>query len=499
MYTLDHVNDQQQQLFEEIISRIVSVVNPVRIICYGNRTHRDGIWSCFIATSYTRIYTDYDLLIVTSESQPEKERELLQKLSDSEEETVHITAVAHSIAAVNEALQKGSTFFSTAFQKGVVVYDQANASFEFLMVQESANIIEKTEKHWNKWFGLAGRFYSSAVDSATDGRNDVAVFMLHQTVELACNAAIRTQTGYRPTTHNLKRLLAMMENFTLNCLVIFPRITKEETELFNVLYRAYSDVRYKEEYKVSGDSVFILIERVNDLLGLVKALYQEKLVALETTSETKTELRELPPFESIGIDTFADIVLQKGEKQSIRIECDRNITSTIKTSVEDKRLWILTNTEAIDVFPQATIHITYATLNGLVVNHCGKVTCKEPIEVPWLGIVNNSRGSINLEIDVLTLDVTLNKTGNVAISGSSDEVKVLNHRSGNFDGSKLEATVADITIHGSGSVSIHAEDELKAELHGTGNLYYTGTPRIKSLVMEGMGRLKSESQFSKIL
>jgi uncharacterized protein len=288
-YTLEHVNDLQQQLFEETISQIILDVNPARIICYGNRTHRDGIWSCFMPSAYTRVYTDYDLLIITNESQPEKERELIARLSDSEEKTVHISAVAHTITAVNDALQRGSTFFSTAFQKGVVVYDQTKVSFKIPIVKEFVNTLEKTEKHWNKWFGLAERFYRSAVDSATDGRNDVAVFMLHQTVELACNAAIRMQTGYRPTTHNLKRLLAMMENFTLNCLVIFPRITKEETELFNVLYRAYSDVRYKEEYKVSGDTVFILIERVNELLELVRALHQEKVLALKISLEEESE------------------------------------------------------------------------------------------------------------------------------------------------------------------------------------------------------------------
>lgn len=162
-------------------------------------------------------------------------------------------------------------------------------------------------------------------------------------------------------------------------------MTKEETELFNVLHRAYSDVRYKEEYKVSGDTVLILIERVKSMLDFAEEIYQGKKTWLESTlASDQIDVQKLPPFESTCIDIFADVILQKGESESIRIECNKDVSNMIKTSVENKRLWISTTTGGPEVFPDATLHITYASLNGLVVNQPGKITCQEPIEAPGL-------------------------------------------------------------------------------------------------------------------
>jgi hypothetical protein len=184
------------------------------------------------------------------------------------------------------------------------------------------------------------------------------------------------------------------------------------------------------------------------------------------------------------------VILQKGENESIRIECNKDVSNTIKTSVENKRLWISTNTGGPEVFPDATIHITYASLNSLVVNQSRKITCKEPIEALWLGVVQNSNGNINLELNVTTLDVTLNKAGNVTISGSAPEARIVNHGSGNLNGSELVTASASVVISGSGNASIHADEGLSGELSGSGNLLYKGLPRLKSLSIKGTGGLK---------
>jgi hypothetical protein len=47
-----------------------------------------------------------------------------------------------------------------------------------------------------------------------------------------------------------------------------------------------------------------------------------------------------------------------------------------------------------------------------------------------------------------------------------------------------------VVIKGAGNVSVHVEDELYADLHGSGNLVLTGSPRIRSMVTKGTGTLK---------
>lgn len=195
------------------------------------------------------------------------------------------------------------------------------------------------------------------------------------------------------------------------------------------------------------------------------------------------ETRNVQPFESIGIDTFANIVLQKGNEESVCIESKENVARVIQTVVEDKRLRISTKNDSFEVIPHAVIYITYSTLNGLVVHHSGDVTCKEPVESNWLGIIQNGKGNIDLQVDVTSLDATVTKSGSLKISGSANEAKIMNTGPGTFDGIGLETLEAKVTIKDSGGISIHVEDELSAFLEGTGNLLLKGEPRLKSFVM----------------
>src|SRR5690606_29404969 len=175
------------------------------------------------------------------------------------------------------------------------------------------------------------------------------------------------------------------------------------------------------------------------------------------------------------------VVLRKGDRESIKIESEKVVIDLLKIHVDDKRLWI-NYPQDLAVTHEVTIIITYTSLSGLVVHRSGKITCNEPIEASWFGIIQNGRGNISLILTVMAIDVTLTKTGNLVISGSAEDVKVLNTGTGNIDANRLEATEARITIKGTGNVSMHVEEELSAVLQGTGNLILQGNPRLKSLV-----------------
>jgi HEPN domain-containing protein len=104
---------------------------------------------------------------------------------------------------------------------------------------------------------------------------------LHQAAQHTCMAVLRVFTGYRSTTHNLSRLLALIENITFNLTIIFPCFTKDETDLFNLLNKAYSNARYNDNFKVPIEKAQTLTDRVKELLTIAEQLYQIKITALE--------------------------------------------------------------------------------------------------------------------------------------------------------------------------------------------------------------------------
>lgn len=139
------------------------------------------------------------------------------------------------------------------------------------------------EDSWHRRFGLSRRFLKTANYCFDNGWNEQTIFDLHQSVEHACVAIIRAYTGFRPTTHNLSRLLDLICNFSQELVTLFPRQTKEETELFNTLNRAYSEARYNEKYTVSTEVTKILLGRVTKLLDLAEKFYDRKRLSLESS------------------------------------------------------------------------------------------------------------------------------------------------------------------------------------------------------------------------
>lgn len=475
------MGELQGQVLRETISQVADAFKPEAIICYGKRQISGELWSAFNQVSMPDVCVHYDILVITRPEEKYKDHEVLDKINQLNNESIRLTPVIHNIKAVQAAIQKGSRFFTTVCKNGILFFGEAKPE---LAVVEKVSL-KSDESHWAHHFGLANQFLTGAEHYLSNAQPSLSVFMLHQATEHACIAIIHACLGYRSTTHNLNRLLALTENISPELSGLFPRQTETERELFNLLVHAYGDVRYRQSFTIPPEQAKVLFERVKELINATERIYNEFRKQVEIDEFTD---QELSPFESIGINTFVHVVLRKGDRESITIESSKDVSALLKIYVDDKRLWI-SSPQDLAVTHEVTIYITYTSISGIVVHRSGRVTCNESIEASWLGIIQNGRGNISFAVDVMALDVTLTKTGNLTISGSSEDVKVLNTGTGNIEASKLEATGARITIKGSGNVSMHVEEELSAVLQGTGDLILQGSPRLKSLV-SGRGHIK---------
>jgi len=72
--------------------------------------------------------------------------------------------------------------------------------------------------------------------------------------------------------------LGLTENFSEYPSYIFPQVSNEESDLFNILVRAYSDVRYTENFRIPIEKAEVLRQRVKDLQEIAVKLYKEKVL-----------------------------------------------------------------------------------------------------------------------------------------------------------------------------------------------------------------------------
>jgi len=269
-----------QQLLSEVVQKIVLAVQPEKIICYGLRSVHYQDWGCFLDEGVMRDTSKLklDLLIVAPVTRGQLEQDISFAAEQQCKSLADVHCITHKIHSVNESLTKGSPFFCALYNKGLLIYDSGQTELETPVSMARPMLeIPILEAIWSRWYGLAQHFYKSAVDSQDFERPDLTAFMLHQAMEHTCGALIRISTGYRPNTHNLTRLLMMVENFTDQFTRIFPKGTKQEEDLYSILQHGYLDARYKDEYIVPTGVLDVLIQRVQEAQTIAAILYQEKL------------------------------------------------------------------------------------------------------------------------------------------------------------------------------------------------------------------------------
>jgi HEPN domain-containing protein len=275
--SFNHLPPSQEQALKQAVSAIAAAIAPEKIICYGTRTWLTHTWSIVDPILHSTMNTDYDLLIITKPGVKRREHEILDIVSQHSSPDTRIIAIAHGLCAVNEGIQQGRPFFVTLYKLGILVYDSSGIPLACPSACDNSEHLADAKAQWDRHFGLAKKFLEGASYYITSGSASLAVFMLHQATEHTCIALINACLGYRPTTHNLNRLMALTENISEYPSYVFPQVSQEEIDLFNTLARAYSDVRYTETFKVSIEKAEILRQRVKELQETAVRLYKEKV------------------------------------------------------------------------------------------------------------------------------------------------------------------------------------------------------------------------------
>src|SRR3546814_15470403 len=88
---------------------------------------------------------------------------------------------------------------------------------------------------------------------------------------------IRVFAGLHTSTHNLNKLLRYTRLFSMEPSAVFPRNTPEEMHLFDLLFKGYSDARYRQNYQIDADELEILLRRVHRLHDIAERLCHRRL------------------------------------------------------------------------------------------------------------------------------------------------------------------------------------------------------------------------------
>lgn len=110
--------------------------------------------------------------------------------------------------------------------------------------------------------------------------------MLHQTVERLYACLLLVETNYSPSTHSIKFLRSLAEEIDPKLISVWPRETKQDRRLFELLKRAYVDARYSEHYTITAEELDWLGARAERLRDLVDKRSRSKIDQLRASALT---------------------------------------------------------------------------------------------------------------------------------------------------------------------------------------------------------------------
>ena len=176
------------------------------------------------------------------------------------------------------------------------------------------------------------------------------------------------------------------------------------------------------------------------------------------TSETRT----VTDFEKIVVESSTNVVVKAGESTAVTVSGDDNLVSWVTVEVRDGALRIGNRAGS------------YSTRTPLVVT----------VSTPTLRVLA-SRGSGDVAVENLAgegLEVRLEGSGNVDVSGKVTRVDASASGSGTLDLASLEARDVQAALAGSGDIDVWATGTLLVSLSGSGDVIYRGEAALTKAV-----------------
>jgi uncharacterized protein len=258
--SIDHLPEDKRAKIAAMVAAIRAVPEVGMIVLFGS--HARGEQVSDLDTGYV---SDYDLLVVVDDPRADEDAavwsEVRKKVVRFAQPAV-AQMLVHEVRELNQEIRRGQFFFSEIVAQGIVLYDSKRFALARPKAATPQERRDLAQEYFDHWFASAGEFFAGHEFYVGRKSYSIAAFQLHQAVERYFAAALLVFTGTKPITHDLEKLSALVAPLDPLLAAPFPMATKDDEHLFDLLRRAYIEARYKKSYRITGEELAALGERV---------------------------------------------------------------------------------------------------------------------------------------------------------------------------------------------------------------------------------------------
>ena len=202
------------------------------------------------------------------------------------------------------------------------------------------------------------------------------------------------------------------------------------------------------------------------------ALDLSRLLPTTGSGTVVTETRNVGPFQALKLSTDARVVVRQGDRYSVEVQAEGNVTPLIDTYVENQTLVVEDNKHYKS--PNAAVVVTVRHI--ISIGTTGSVAVvAEGLNVQDLSLSMGGSSAMNLKsVSVGRLHAALGGSSALKASGVAEDFSLELGGSSALQASELEANSISISGGGSAQAVVWAKQSLRISLGGSSGVSYYG-------------------------
>lgn len=213
-----------------------------------------------------------------------------------------------------------------------------------------------------------------------------------------------------------------------------------------------------------------------------------------TAHERKvTETRDVAEFTKIHLMGKANLIIQQGDEESVKIVANGSLIPYIRTKVKKGTLKIdekVSGWESLfKVFETYDVYVTVKEIEEINLAGKGKVLSESTLRGNSLALSISGAGDMNLALNVKKLSASLAGSGQYYLNGKTEVQEITVTGKGDYNALEMASDRAAVDIRGFADIEINVKEKLDVSITGKGTVRYIGKPVVSQKIF-GSGKIQ---------
>ncbi len=206
------------------------------------------------------------------------------------------------------------------------------------------------------------------------------------------------------------------------------------------------------------------------------SIFQSGYSQVKGNGDIVIEERNVTGFSEIEVGGIFTVIIKQGDKQSVNLETDSNLTDKIKTEVIGGKLTI--SSSEIKNSTKLQVYIEVKNIESIESGGASLVKSEGILKNDKLEFIAGGASQIKMSIETKELKTTVSGSAIVLLEGKADNNEIDVSGIGFLNASKLITNVTSGDISGSGRAKIFANEEVNTVESGSSTLSIVNSPKI---------------------